>query len=282
MLKSTSVGAHFHYISRKKSFSYTENGLLHRFFSFFSGFSRVKSGKKFFVNYFTLFSQAHLFVFKNRYEINDDTVFLSFVLKNLILIIKHNRKVKFSIELFTFHLYTSAKLKTCFSRKESWKKCTSFEEQKGASHIQKCSSANFRRQNRVPDFFCFAWEIKSFYKIFWGNEADFRDVMYKFPRKSWLNWFRCKGFFKVFQCFESAYVTYCILVFLYFFCLILWITEQRRIQCQKSKMELFLKIVKDWNLLKSFTKRFMADASQGSEYAFAEHKVKCLPRFAIY
>ena len=90
----------------------------------------MKSGKFFFINYFTLFSQAHLFAFKNRYEINGDKVFLSFVLKNLILIIKHNRKVKFSIELFTFHLSTSAKLKTCFSRKERLKNALALKSKK--------------------------------------------------------------------------------------------------------------------------------------------------------
>ena len=37
----------------------------------------------------------------------------------------------FSIELFTFHLSRSAKLKTRFAWKENLKKCTSFEEQKG-------------------------------------------------------------------------------------------------------------------------------------------------------
>ena len=42
-----------------------------------------------------------------------------------------------SIELFKFHLSTSAKLKTCFSRRESLKKCTSLEEQKGTRYIRR-------------------------------------------------------------------------------------------------------------------------------------------------
>ena len=42
----------------------------------------------------------------------------------------------FSIELFTFHLSSSAKFKTRFSQKENLKKCTSFEERKGTRYIQ--------------------------------------------------------------------------------------------------------------------------------------------------
>ena len=58
-----------------------------------------------------------------------------------------------------------------FSRKENLKKCTSFEEQKGTLS----SSAIFRLQNRVSDFFYI--EIKGFYQCSLGNEIDFRDMM---------------------------------------------------------------------------------------------------------
>ena len=40
-----------------------------------------------------------------------------------------NSTFTFSKELFTFHLSSSAKLKTCFSCKENVKKCTNFKEQ---------------------------------------------------------------------------------------------------------------------------------------------------------
>ena len=43
-------------------------------------------------NYLTLFSHVYLFVFRNDYEISGNKVFLSFVLKNLILIIKQVEK----------------------------------------------------------------------------------------------------------------------------------------------------------------------------------------------
>ena len=64
-----------------------------------------------------------------------------------------------SIELFKFHLSTSAKLKTCFSRRESLKKCTSLEEQKGTRYIRRnvyfdiIVSAIFVLQNRISNFF---------------------------------------------------------------------------------------------------------------------------------
>ena len=86
--------------------------------------------------YFTMFRLVYLFVFRNDYEISDVTVFF-FLLNNLIPIIKHNGRetFNFSIEIFTFHLSSSAKLKTLFSRKENLRECTSFEEQKGTRHI---------------------------------------------------------------------------------------------------------------------------------------------------
>ena len=85
--------------------------------------------------YFTMFRLVYLFVFRNDYEISDVTVFF-FLLNNLIPIIKHNGRetFNFSIEIFTFHLSSSAKLKTLFSRKENLRECTSFEEQKGTRH----------------------------------------------------------------------------------------------------------------------------------------------------
>ena len=124
-------------------------------------------------------------------EISGDTFFLSFVLKNLILIIKHNGKVNFHLfnRNITFHLSGSAKLKTCFSRKENLNKCTSFEEQKGI------------RRNVYFDIIVFIWlpptklclkfllicsarRIKGFYEILWGNEVDFTDMMYVSPKMS--------------------------------------------------------------------------------------------------
>ena len=74
------------------------------------------------------------------YKISCDTVFLSFKLKDLILIIKHNGKVNFhlyDIIIYIPFIYSSsAKLRTRFSWKENSKKCTSFEEQKGTRYIR--------------------------------------------------------------------------------------------------------------------------------------------------
>ena len=71
-------------------------------------------------------------------EISGDIIFLLFVLKNLIFLIKRNGKVKFYFfnRIFTFHLSYSAKLKTRFSRSENMKKCTSLKEQKGTRYIR--------------------------------------------------------------------------------------------------------------------------------------------------
>ena len=72
-----------------------------------------------------------------------------------------------------------------FSWKENLKKCTSFEEQKDTRYVRGnvflalSSSAIFPLQNRVSDclLFCFAWEMKGFYRSFLENEVDFTDIM---------------------------------------------------------------------------------------------------------
>ena len=48
-------------------------------------------------NYFTLFSHVYLLVFRNDYENIGNTVFFSFIFKNLILIIKHSWNVHFHL-----------------------------------------------------------------------------------------------------------------------------------------------------------------------------------------
>ena len=67
------------------------------------------------------------------------------------------------------------------SRKENLKKCTSLEKQKGTIGetyiVALLSSAIFRLQNRVSDFFqCFAREIKRVYQSSLGNEVDLMNV----------------------------------------------------------------------------------------------------------
>ena len=59
-------------------------------------------------------------------------------------------------------------------RKETLKKCTSFEEQKVTRYVR--GNVCFG----IIAFICFssfAWEIKSFYQSSFGNEVDFRDIM---------------------------------------------------------------------------------------------------------
>ena len=58
------------------------------------------------------------------------TQFFSFVLKNLILVLKQDGKVNFHLfnRIIDIPLSSSAKVKTGFSRKENLKKWTSFEE----------------------------------------------------------------------------------------------------------------------------------------------------------
>ena len=64
-------------------------------------------------------------------------------------------------------------LKSLFSWKENWKKCTSLEEQ-GSRYIQVLSSsAVFHLQTLIY----FAQEIKSFHQTSLGNEFDFTDIM---------------------------------------------------------------------------------------------------------
>ena len=111
-------------------------------------------------NCFILFSHVYLFVFRNDYKISGDTVFLSVILKNLILIIKSHWKSKLSpIELFTFHL----SIETHFSRLQQsffTKLCLKFL------------------------LICPTWEVKSFYQTLWGNEFDFTNKIYVSPKIS--------------------------------------------------------------------------------------------------
>ena len=70
-------------------------------------------------------------------------------------------------------------------RKETLKKCTSFEEQKVTRYVwgNVCfgiiAFSCFSSTNPCLIFFktSFAWEIKSFYQSSFGNEVDFRDIM---------------------------------------------------------------------------------------------------------
>ena len=99
-------------------------------------------------------------------------------------------KFTFSIVLSTFHLSSSAKLKTRFSVKENLKKCTSFEDQKGYIRgnvyfyiIIFCSHSSSKPCLQVF-LLCFAREIKGFYQISWRNELDLMDMMYVSPKIS--------------------------------------------------------------------------------------------------
>ena len=65
-----------------------------------------------------MFSHVYLLVFRNGHEISDDTVFLSSVLKNLILIIKHNWKANFHVFNRIIYIHLSSKtpfIKSFFS-----------------------------------------------------------------------------------------------------------------------------------------------------------------------
>ena len=76
-------------------------------------------------------------------------------------------------------------LKMRFYRKESMKKCTTFEEQKGTRHIRgnayfgiivfSCLSSTKPCLRFL--LICFDREIKGFYQSSLGNEVDFRDIM---------------------------------------------------------------------------------------------------------
>ena len=76
-----------------------------------------------------------------------------------------------------------------FSRKESLKECTNFEEQKGTKYIREnvyfgiiifsCLSSAKSCLRFLLN--CFAWEIKGFYQSSLGNEVDFRDIINVYP-----------------------------------------------------------------------------------------------------
>ena len=53
----------------------------------------------------TKFPRLFICLFRNGYEISGDIVFLSFVLKSLILIIKHNGKVNFHLVNRIIYIY---------------------------------------------------------------------------------------------------------------------------------------------------------------------------------
>ena len=83
------------------------------------------------------------------------------------------KTLTFSTELFTFHLSSSPKLKTRFSRRENLKICTSFEEQKDTRYTREkiyfdiilfisLSSAKPCLEFKL---ICFARKIKGFYLI---------------------------------------------------------------------------------------------------------------------
>ena len=65
--------------------------------------------------------------------------------------------------------------KLWFSLKENLKKCTRFEEQKGARSVFGClSSTNPSLRSLL---ICFSWEIKGFYQTSLGNKIDSKDIM---------------------------------------------------------------------------------------------------------
>ena len=92
-----------------------------------------------------------------------------------------------------------------FSWKENLKKCTSFEQQKGAEYIRgnvyygilvfSCLSS---AKSGINFFFiCFPQEINGFYRSSLGNVVDFTDIMNIFPdilAKRW-NFKKLRNFF---------------------------------------------------------------------------------------
>ena len=80
---TSSAVVHFYYILKIELFIFIKNELLHRFLVF-PDFSRMKLAQTF-------------FVFRNDSEISGEIVFFSFVMKNLILIIKQNGKNNFHL-----------------------------------------------------------------------------------------------------------------------------------------------------------------------------------------
>ena len=89
-------------------------------------------------------------------------------------------------DVFKYLLFTHV-LKTCpkskFLGKKIWRNALALKSKKVQGIIREnliltlLSSAVFRLQNRVLNFFCFVWEIKGFYQGSLGNEVDFRDIM---------------------------------------------------------------------------------------------------------
>ena len=165
-----------------------------------------------------MFSRVCLFVFWNNNKINGNTVSLSFIFKNLILII---RKVNFHLSntiIYISFIYS----KTRFSCKEDSKKCTCFEELKGTRYIQGnvyfeiivFSSLSPTDLRLEFVFICFTRALKAFYQISRGNGLDFMH----FPKNLGLrlnfqkteSWFcgwrsnECNNI-NIFQSLETAY-----------------------------------------------------------------------------
>ena len=139
-----------------------------------------------------MFSHVYLFIFRNDYKISSDTVFLSFILKNVILIIKHNGKLNIHLfnRIITSHLSSSVKPETRLSSNNIWRNTLALKNKKvqglfGKRFILTLSFPSaFRLQNRVLNFFfliCFARELKGLYQISWGNSVGFTGIMYVFP-----------------------------------------------------------------------------------------------------
>ena len=138
-----------------------------------------------------MFSRFCLFVFWNNNKINGNTVSLSFIFKNLILI---KRKVNFHLSntiIYISFIYSStAKFKTRFSCKKDSKKCTCFAELKGTRYIQGnvyfeiivFSSLSPTDLRLEFVFICFPRALKAFYQISRGNRLDFMDMRYISPK----------------------------------------------------------------------------------------------------
>ena len=126
-----------------------------------------------------MFKHVCLFVFRNDYETNGDIVFLSFVLMNLIFLIKHNGKVNF--QFFNRIIYIRfAKFKARFSWLENLEKyrARSYISENVYFDIIVFSCLSFTEPCLEFLFICFARQIKELQQISWVNEVDFTEMMY--------------------------------------------------------------------------------------------------------
>ena len=96
-----------------------------------------------------MIKHVYLFVFRNDSEISGNTVFLSFVLMNLIFLIKHTGKVNFPF-FNRIICISCAKFKTRFSRLE---------------HLEKCRAARYKLYLGKCLFWRYCLQLSFIYRI---------------------------------------------------------------------------------------------------------------------